>query len=107
MNSSTFGALSPANQEITKCMQEIGYGSIRDLPVIEGEPQLRMAQIIKRRKLNRSLVKMTFGEDFVLKSEHLELFRTLAEIHNGVIACLEVQNGLPSQIDIVENAFSS
>ena len=105
MNPNTFGALSPAYQEITKRMQEIGFGTIRDLPVIQGEPQLKEACIIKRRKLTRRLVKATFSEDFELKTEHLELFHTLSEIQNGVIACLEVQHGLPCHIDIVENAL--
>jgi hypothetical protein len=51
------------------------------------------------------MAKATFSEDFELKTEHLELFHTLSEIQNGVIACLEVQHGLPCHIDIVENAL--
>jgi hypothetical protein len=105
MNPNTFGALSPAYKEITKRMQEIGFGTIRDLPIIQGEPQLKEACIIKRRKLARRVAKATFNEDFELKAEHIELFNTLSEIQNGVIACLEVQHGLPCHIDIVENAI--
>lgn len=103
MKPTTFGTLSPAKQEITKRMQEIGFGKIRDLPIVQGEPQLKKASVIKRRKLARPRSKARFSDDFQLKSEHLDLFETLEEIQNGVIACLEVQDGLPFHIDIVEN----
>jgi hypothetical protein len=103
MKPTTFGTLSPAKQEITRRMQEIGFGKIRDLPVVQGEPQLKKASVIKRRKLTKPARRPNFGDDFELKSEHIQLFQTLAEIQNGVIACLEVQDGLPFHIDIVEN----
>jgi hypothetical protein len=41
-----------------------------------------------------------FKGDFELRTEHLELFRTINEIQNGIIACLEVQHGLPCHLEI-------
>jgi hypothetical protein len=85
-------------------MQEIGFGKICDLPVEGGEPVLKRANVLKRRKLNKCKLAPVCSGDFILKSEHIEFFKTLDEICDGVIACLDIQNGLPSQIDIVENA---
>lgn len=84
-------------------MQDIWFGRICDLPVSQGEPVLRKANIVKRRKLTRPQATIRFSDEFQLKAEHIELFQMLEEIHNGIIACLDVQNGLPCQIDIVEN----
>lgn len=98
----TYGALSPAYQEIAKRMQEIGFGTIRDLPVVLGQPNLKAANVIKRRRLTRPKNTVTFGDDFELRTEHIELFETLAEIENGIVACIEVQYGLPFHVDTVE-----
>jgi len=102
MNQLTYGTLSPAKQEITRRMQEIGFGKICDLPVVKGEPLLKKASVTKRRKFAKRKMESHFGGDFQLKSEHIEFFESLDEICDGVIACLDIQNGLPCQIDIVD-----
>lgn len=102
MSSNTFGALSPAKQEIVRRMQLIGFGKICDLPVVEGEPVLESARVVRRQKLSRRPVPPAFSRDFELKTEHILFFEALEEMVDGNIACLEVQHGLPCHVDIIE-----
>lgn len=102
MKRNTFGALSPAKQEIVRRMQLIGFGKICDLPVVEGEPVLEQARIVRRQKLSRRPEPPAYDRDFELKMEHVLFFETLQDMHDGEIACLEVQHGLPCLVDIIE-----
>ena len=100
MIAKTFDALSPAQQRITKRMREMGFGKIRNLSIINGEPILKGATVTIRRKLTKPEAMFKFKGDFELSTEHFELFRTINEIQNGIIACLEVQHGLPCHLEI-------
>ena len=48
MIAKTFDALSPAQQRITKRMREMGFGKIRNLSIINGEPILKGATVTTR-----------------------------------------------------------
>lgn len=100
MIAKTFGALSPAQQRIIKRMNEMGFGKIRNLSVINGEPSLKGAIVTTRRKLTKPESKPKYQGDFELSTEHCELFRTIHELQNGIIACLEVQHCLPCHLEI-------
>ena len=100
MIAKTFDTLSPAQQRITNRMREMGFGKIRNLSIINGEPILKGATITTRRKLTKPEAMFKFKSDSELSTEHFELFRTINEIQNGIIACLEVQHGLPCHLEI-------
>lgn len=80
----------------------MGFGKICDLKVAGGEPILENVSALKRRKLAKPQLPIQFSDVFQLKTEHLEFFQTLDEIQNGVIALVDIRNGLPCEIDIVE-----
>ena len=100
MIAKTFGALSPAQQRIIRRMHEMGFGKIRNLPVIHGEPNLAEATFTTRRKLTSPNVACKMEDDIELKSPHFEFFRTCEVIQNGIIACLEIQHGVPCHLEI-------
>ncbi len=99
MTAKTFGALSPAQQRIINPMREMGFGKIRRLSIINGEPDLKGALVTTRKKLTKPESVSQITSDFELSAEHFELFRTIREIQNGIIACLEVQHGLPCHLE--------
>ncbi len=100
MIAKTFGALSPAQKLITKRMREMGFGKIRNLSVVNGEPDLAGATVTTRRKLTSMEVATVINGDFDLRTEHFNLFSTCDEIQNGIISCLEIQHGLPCHLEI-------
>ncbi len=79
-------------------MQENPFSRIEHLTVIDGQPQFEpTTKIIAELKFGandgpRREAKLA---DFVLKKEHIELFRQFDQIGSGVILALEVKGGLP------------
>ncbi|MGA2186553.1 MAG: hypothetical protein ABSH47_26350 [Bryobacteraceae bacterium] len=87
-------------------MQQMYYGRIDGLVILDGEPVFDpMPRIIRDIKLG--------GEDgprpesnhadFLLKSQVIELFDHLTEIRNGSIESIEVKHGLPFRL-VVEQS---
>jgi ATP phosphoribosyltransferase regulatory subunit HisZ len=99
--------LSPARQRLIRLLQNTNFGKIESLTFKGGEPILE--------KSVRRLREVKFGSengsraedclaDFELKQQVLDLLDFLDEKREGVIEQLEVRNGLPFRMVIVESA---
>jgi hypothetical protein len=102
-----FVQLSPARQRLIRLLQNTNFGKIESLAFMGGEPVLE--------KSVRRMREFKFGSengsrpedclaDFELKQQVLELLDFLDERRDGVIELLEVRNGLPFRMVIVESA---
>lgn len=84
-------------------MQKIGFGSIEDLIVVDGEPLLdprpRIIRVIKLREF-ASAEPRNIPADYILKVQTVQLLACIGEIGNGTIRRIEVQGGLPFKIEV-------
>lgn len=96
-----FSNVPAARKRLVGAMQKNPYSRIENLAVANGNPVFGpTARLIAETKLGsadgaRPEVNLA---DFVLKREHVDLFRQLDEIGSGVILTLEVRGGLPFRI---------
>lgn len=91
--------LSTARQELIICMHEKQFGTITNLPVVDGEPILAEAKIVRRRCLNRQLASRPTSKNFILKAAHRELLDSLDEIDEGTIDRITFRDGLPCEME--------
>lgn len=101
----TKGALTARQQQFLELLQDIRFGRIERLTIVDGEPQLRGMRW--RRKV---LVAGANGphpaagkEDFRLKRSAEEFFRLLRQMQAGQITNLEVRDGLPCSYEVEES----
>jgi len=81
-------------------MQRLGYGRIKHLIVIHGEPMSQPPpKICRRRKLKgpRYRPRPSLPEDYLLKEQVTNLFEELDSMANRIIA-IDVRDGLPGDI---------
>jgi hypothetical protein len=96
--SGTYREQSAARQKLLRLMQKNPFSQIENLAVINGQPQFDpTTKIIAEHKFGANDGPRREAElaDFVLKKEHIELFRQFDQIGSGVILTLEVRGGLP------------
>ncbi len=97
----TKSALSPARKRLVEMMQELNFGRIEGLTVLDGEPVLHPGpRIIRDIKLGADNGPRPESEhsDFALKSQIVELFDLFALLGNGSIETLEIKHGLPFRL---------
>ena len=91
-------SLSPARRRLLEILQKINFGRIENLSIRDGEPVLDPLPSIHREIKfgGESGPRPELGTaDCCLKEQHVQLFDVFDQLQNGVIATLEVQNGLP------------
>lgn len=97
--------LSPSQQKLLTEMQRINYGRIEGLPVRRGEPVMdpppRIVREIKFGGENGPRPEMAMA-DFALKSQVRDLLAQLEALGDGMVACIEVQRGLPFRMTVEE-----
>ncbi len=97
--------LSFPRARLIESMQHLGFGTIEDLVIRDGEPVLdpppRMIRHVKFKGENGPRPE-TDLDDFVLKKRVLDFLDHLDAIGNGVIRSLEVKYGLPFTMEIEE-----
>lgn len=90
--------LSPARRRLVEGMQDLGFGRYKHLVIVNGDPLLNPApRRYQDRRLtgpNRRCQEVHLA-DFALKEQVVHLFEEFDAIRNGVIAVLEVREGLP------------
>lgn len=90
--------LSPSRQWLVEAMQRIGYGRLKHLVIVGGEPLVNPRPRLYR---DRRLTGPNAGRreshlaDFILKESVVRLFEEFDRIGNGTVARLEVRDGLP------------
>ena len=99
--------LSPARQQLVELMQEVNFGRIEALPVLEGEPVLEPPPRVLRDflfgKSNAPHTART-RDDFALKEQVIELFDLFDRERSITVESLVVQNGLPVRMTVAGGA---
>jgi hypothetical protein len=96
-----FSELPVARQALVRLAQDLNYGTIRNVPVRDGDPVLGPELIV--------VVDIKLGADdgwrpeigltdFNLPNELRALMRQLDSINNGEIEAIHVQAGLPRRL---------
>ncbi|HEY7336254.1 MAG TPA: hypothetical protein VH639_15295 [Bryobacteraceae bacterium] len=98
MQTTKFSQLSRPRQILIRLCQTINYGSILNLPVIEGEVRLNgVPEITFDLKLDENITSRPELDlpDFVLSVETCRLFSQIQALNNGVIEKIIVHDGIP------------
>ena len=99
--------LSPKGSRLVELMQDINFGRIEGLVIQGGQPVLdpppRIVREIKFGGENGPRPEAAI-EDFTLKAQVVELFRSFDELRVCVIEILEIKHGLPFRMMIGEDA---
>ena len=86
-------------------MQRIGFGTIEQLVIRQGEPVLdpppKVVRDVKFGAENGPRPESDLN-DFVLKAQVRDLFEQFDVMGNGTIRCLEVKHGLPFRMQVEE-----
>jgi hypothetical protein len=97
--------LSAERQWLVETMQRIGFGRIKKLIILRGQPQAdpppRLYRDLRVSGPN-PLRRESRLRDFVLKQRVVDFFEQLDHLHNGTIAWLEVRDGLPYEMTLEE-----
>ena len=92
-------SISPERQALIVCMHQKQFGTVKNLPVVNREPQIQQASILKKRNLAKQAVAKPESRNFILKVAHLRLLETLDELQNGTIELITFRDGLPCELE--------
>ncbi len=100
-------ALSPARRRLVELLQQLNFGRVEGLSVLDGDPVFdpppRVVREVKFGGENGPRPEAA-AADFPLKSQLVELFQHFDEIGDGTIDVLEVKHGLPFRMVVAEAA---
>jgi len=103
----TLACLPPAREHLVRLMQEIDFGVVEGLTVLDGEPVFnprpRLVREVKFGGENGPRPEAARG-DFALKAPVRELFAQMEAMGDGIIRCIEVKHGLPFKMTVEEDA---
>lgn len=91
-------------------MQRINFGRIENLTIRDGDPVLDpMPHLVREVKFggDNGPRPERASDNFLLKTQVLELFQHLDQLASGVIAVLDIKHGLPFRMLLVEAAARS
>lgn len=102
----TKGDLSPSRMRLVELMQEINFGRIEGLRIVDGEPAAPPTRVVREVKFGgeNGPRPERDASDFALKAQVVELFRSLDAIGDGTVDLLEVKHGLPFRMLVAESA---
>ena len=100
-------SLSPARRRLLEVLQQVNFGRVESLAIVNGEPVLdpppRIVREIKFGAENGPRPEIS-SADFLLKQQVVELLAVLDKMQNGVIDVIEVKHGLPFRAIVTEVA---
>jgi len=99
------GGLSEPRKQVVRVMQEYLFGTIRWLPVRKGEPVLDpFPEIVREHKFAADNLPhaVLHSRNFRLKEQHVDFFKQLDAIQDGVIEALEFKHGLPFRMFLAD-----
>jgi hypothetical protein len=97
--------LSLPRQQLLDIVQQLPFGKIEGLVVIDGEPDFSLPPTITREiKLGvESRPRIRQPEtDFILKSEFVDLFKNLDQLGDRSTITIETRHSLPARLIVVE-----
>lgn len=92
-------SISAERRNLIVCMYEKQFGTIRNLPVIDGEPKLQDAKVVRKRNLAKQSDTKSVSPNYYLKVAQLRLLDTLDEINDGVLERITFRDGLPCELE--------
>lgn len=98
-------SISEAQKRLLQLMQEVHYGKIEDLVISGGEPVMGLnVKVLRDVKLSgESSRKPVFADrDYLDKPQVVEMLRQFRRLGDGVVQLVEIHDGLPFRIHIVE-----
>ena len=102
-NKPTKSSLTPNRKRLLELMQRLGFGSIEELYVLDGDPVMdpppRIVRDIKLGGENGPRPELEV-DDFALKKKVIEFFKELDELQNGTVDRIEIRHGLPFRMSI-------
>lgn len=105
MNPATKSSLSGHRARLVEWMQRLGFGTIENLVVRDGEPILdpppRVVSHVKFGAENGPRPEAVL-EEFTLKAQVRDLFDRFDSLSNVTIRALEVKHGLPFRMQVEE-----
>jgi hypothetical protein len=100
-------SLSPARRQLLERFQQLNFGRLEGMVVRDRQPVLdpppTIIREVKFGAENGSRSELQ-ADDFILKSQVVELFAAFDDLRDGVVEVLEVKHGLPFRMLIREAA---
>ena len=100
-------SLSPARRRLLELLQQVNFGRLESLVIVDGEPVFdpppRIVREIKFGGENGPRAELG-ASDFLLKSQVIELLAFFDELQNRTIDVLEIKHGLPFRVIVTEVA---
>ena len=99
--------LSPRQAHLLEMMQELNFGRIEGLRILDGEPVIDPPpRVVREVKFggDNSARPETGIEDFALKRQVQDLLAQFDRVGNGVIEVLVVKHGLPFSMQVAEHS---
>ncbi len=97
--------LSHSERYLLQLMQEIHYGRIEGLAIRDGEPVIEPStKVLRDVKLDLQAKRNPIftDRDYRDKAQVMEMLHQFRRLGDGVVQTLEVHNGLPFRMQIVE-----
>jgi len=105
MKQVTKQSLTPAQARLLSLMQEMNFGRIEGLAVVDGNPVFdpppRIVRQVKFCSENGPRREKNLN-DFHLKEQVVELFDAIARMGSGTVESIEVKHGLPFLMNLEE-----
>ena len=99
-------SLTPPRQRLIRLMQQLNFGQIRNLQLQRGEPilgpRLTTVEDVKLDGQKGPRPEHNLS-DFILKDQHLELFKEFDRLGSGNLDELTVRHGLPVRLLITRS----
>ena len=105
MKQLTKHSLTPAQTRLLSLMQEMNFGRIEGMAVVNGQPVFdpppRIVRQVKFCSENGPRRERNLNE-FNLREQVIELFDAIARMGNGTVESIEVKHGLPFLMNLEE-----
>lgn len=103
----TRGMLRAGEQRLLELSRQVGYGSLSNIRVNDGELDFTTTRTRRKFRLGKPETgrhSQPVADDFKLKLQHCDLIEKLRRIRNGLIVSIDVQDGLPVDLVVEEDA---
>jgi len=99
--------LKPSEQRLLSIAHGVGWGTLPNIPVRNGELVLGEKVKTKRKrrlgKNDRGRCTKPLTDDCLLKQQQVELIQEIRRIKDGVVS-IDIQDGLPVDLEVEEDA---
>ncbi|MHB9036383.1 MAG: hypothetical protein ACYC64_06925 [Armatimonadota bacterium] len=107
MNQTT-QTITKSEQRLLQIIQKLHNGKIEEMAVIDGEPIIdQTTKLVQRVYFVHGAVKRPVLVDHCYHDKHqvVDMLQNIREFCNGVVACLEIRDGLPYEMTTIETAL--